>query len=116
LQHVRVALRQAARDHQRLAAAGLFELGVLEDGVDRFLLGLADEGAGIDEDDLRLARLLDERVPLVEQAAEHDLAVHPVLGAAEREEVEGLRHSAGIRSSKRVKSTMLRPSGRSMSM
>ena len=85
LEDIGVALREAAGDNQRFAAAGFFELGVLEDGVDRFLLGLTDEGAGVDQDDLGLFRLLDDRVAVVEQAAEHDLAVHPVLRAAERQ-------------------------------
>jgi len=61
---------------------------MLQDGVDRLLIRLADEGAGIDEDDLRALRLLDEAVARVEQAAEHHLAVDPVLGAAERQQVE----------------------------
>src|SRR4029077_5067794 len=64
--------------------------GVLEDGVDGLLLGLGDEGAGVDQDDLRLLRLLPHPEALVEQAAEHDLAVHPVLGAAEGEQIYGL--------------------------
>jgi len=88
LEHVRVALREASRHHQRLAATSFLQLGVLEDGVDRLLLGLPDEGAGVDQDHLRLSRLVHQLVSLVEQAAEHDFAVHPILRAAEREQVE----------------------------
>src|SRR5207302_175479 len=61
---------------------------MLENGIDRFLLGLSDECAGIDHHDLRLARVLHDFVPLLEERTEHDLAVHPVLRAAEREEVQ----------------------------
>ena len=51
-QLARVALREAARDDQALAAAGLLVARHLEDRVDRLLLGLADEAAGVDDDDL----------------------------------------------------------------
>ena len=59
---------------------------MLEDGVDRLLLRLADEGAGVDEDHFRVLRLADQAVTLVEQAAEHHLAVYPVLRATERQQ------------------------------
>ncbi len=88
LQHVRVPLGQTAGDHQRLAPARLLVPGVIENGVDRFLLRIADEGAGIDQHHLRLARFLDQLVALLEQRSEHDFAVHPVLRAAEREQVQ----------------------------
>ena len=53
----RVALREAARDDELLAGAELLQLGHLEDRVDRLLLGLADEAARVDDDDLGLVGL-----------------------------------------------------------
>src|SRR6202022_1160963 len=74
--------------HQRLAASRLLELGVLEDSVDRLLLVFRDESAGVDQHHLGLLRLLDDAVAALEERAQHHLGVHPVLRAAEREQVE----------------------------
>src|SRR2546423_15602169 len=45
LQLVAIALAKTSRDDEPLAGAGLFELGQLEDRVDRLLLGRVDERA-----------------------------------------------------------------------
>jgi len=44
---------------QAPAAPALLQLGHLQDGVDRLLLRLADEAAGVDDDHLGLGRVRD---------------------------------------------------------
>ncbi len=53
-----VALHEAAGDDERLALAGLLVLGELENVVDGLLLGGFEEGAGVDDDDLGVLRVL----------------------------------------------------------
>ena len=54
----------------------------LEDGVDGFLLGGVDEGAGVDDEDVGLVDVSGEaRAGAIEQA-HHDLGVDEVFGAA----------------------------------
>ena len=43
-----------------LARTGLLVLRHLEDGVDRFLLGLVDEGAGVDDEDVGVGGIAGE--------------------------------------------------------
>ena len=65
-----------------------FVAGHLEDGVDRFLLGRVDEGAGVDDEDIGGFGVGgDARAGAVEQA-HHDLAVDEVFGAAEADEAD----------------------------
>ena len=49
-----VALRQAAGDDQELAAGVVLAVRQVQDGVDALLLRFLDEGAGVDDDDIRL--------------------------------------------------------------
>ena len=83
LQFVPVSLGEAPGDHQPLARAGLLQLRHLEDGVDGFLLGLVDERARVDDEDVGLARIGGERVPGLLGQPQHHLGVDEVLGAAE---------------------------------
>src|SRR5450631_1022014 len=78
----RVALRQTAGDHQSLAAPRLLVLGHLEDGIDRLLFGLADEAAGVDDDDLGGLWRRNQLVSRVGRVPEHDLGVDAIFGAA----------------------------------
>ena len=79
---VAVALDEAAGDDELFGRAGGFVAGHFEDGVDGFLLGGVDEGAGVDDEDLGLLRMGGEaRAGAVEQA-HHDLGVDEVFGAA----------------------------------
>ena len=83
----RVALRQTAGDHQPLAAPRLLVLGHLENGVDRLLLGLADEAAGVDDDDLGGLGRRDQLVSRIGRVSEHDLGVDAIFRAAKGDEV-----------------------------
>jgi hypothetical protein len=89
-----VALGEAAGHHELLAAPLLLVARQLEDGLDRLLLGALDEAAGVDDDDVGAGGVLHQPVAGLGQGAEHDLAVHPVLRAAERVHVDGSRHGA----------------------
>ena len=82
-QLLRVALRQAAGDDQPLARPRLLVAGHLQDRVDRLLLRLADEAAGVDDDDVGGLGRGDQAVARVGGVAEHDLGVDAVLRTAE---------------------------------
>ena len=84
----RVALREAAGDDELLARARVFVAGHLEDGVDRLLLGLVDEAAGVDDDHRCVFGVRHVTVARALGDAEHDLAVDAVLRAAEADEVD----------------------------
>src|SRR5206468_2542792 len=66
---------------------GLLVLGHLEDGVDRLLLGFADEAAGVDDDDLGGLWRLYQLVARVGRVAEHDLRVDAIFRATKGDEV-----------------------------
>ena len=89
---VGVALHEAARDDELLAAAGALQLGEPHDGVDRLHLRALDEAAGVHDDHLGLLRILHEAVAGLRERPEHHLAVHPVLRAAEGVHVDAGRH------------------------
>jgi len=91
---LRITLGKATRDDEALAAAGLLELAHVEDGVDGLLLGLADESAGVDDDDLGLAGLSHDLQTGLVDHSEHDLGVDPVFGTAERYEMDACGHGA----------------------
>jgi hypothetical protein len=87
-----VALREAPRDDELLARPPLLVGRHLEDRLDRLLLGLADEPARIDDDDLGVFGPIDVRKPRLLRGPEHDLAVDPVFDAAEADEVNRFPH------------------------
>ena len=82
-QFVSIALRQAAGHDQSLARTGLLVLRHLEDGVDRFLLRLVDERAGVDDEHVGVGGIPGELMPLFLGEPQHDLGVDEVFGAAE---------------------------------
>ena len=55
----------------------------LEDGVDRFLLGLVDERAGVDDEHVGVGGIAGQLMPRLLGEPEHHLGVDEVLGAAE---------------------------------
>jgi hypothetical protein len=77
-----VALREAADGDDRLGAPRLLEVGRLEEGVDRVLLRLLDEAAGVDQGDVGVRRVVDQGPALGRQAAGQLLGVDLVAGAA----------------------------------
>ena len=79
-----VALRHAAGDDQLPARPRLLVFGHLQDGVDRLLLGLVDERAGVDHQYLGGFGVLGQLVPGLLGEPEHHLGVNEVLGAAQR--------------------------------
>jgi hypothetical protein len=58
-------------------------LGHLEDGVDRLLLRLVDERAGVDDEDVGGGGVAGQLVAGALRQPEHHLGVHEVLRAAE---------------------------------
>ena len=87
-QLIRVALGQAASDHQLLAGPVGLELRHLQDGVDALLARGIDEAAGVDHDDVGLVGAIYNLVTTRVGGSEHELAVDPVLGATEGDEVK----------------------------
>ena len=85
---VAIALDQAAGYDETLGAAavGYFVLDHLEDGVDGFLFGAVDEGAGVDDEDVGVFGAGRELGAAAMEQAHHDLGVDEVFGAAERDE------------------------------
>ena len=85
----RVPLREAAGDHELLAGAGFLVAAHLEDRLDRFLLRGPDEATSVDDDHLRGRRVIHDFEARLPAHPEHDLGVHAVLRAAERDEMNG---------------------------
>ena len=79
--------------------AGLFPQAALlvglEDRFDRFLLRGVDKRAGIDDEDIRFVRVGRDLHSMRGHAAEHDLGVDQILGAAEGDERDPLRRCGG---------------------
>ena len=88
LELVSVPLAQAAGHDQPFARPAALEFGHLEDRVDRFLLGRINEGAGIDDDDVRVLGVGGDFMPGLARQAQHDFAIHKILRTAERQEPE----------------------------
>ena len=89
---------QTAGHDQPAARAALLMLRHLEDGVDRLLLRLVDEGAGVDHDHLGVRRVGGQLVAVALSQTEHHFGVHQILRAAERYQTDFhirlLRHPA----------------------
>jgi hypothetical protein len=81
------ALRQAAGDDQPLTTiAGLAHFGGFEDRVHAFLLRGINEGTRVDDHDVGLGGVIRDLDAVLEQRAEHDLGVHQIFGATERDQ------------------------------
>ena len=55
----------------------------LQNRLDRFFLGRIDEGAGVDDQDIRFVSVGGDLHPSLQNAPEHDLGIDQILGAAE---------------------------------
>ena len=89
-QLVGIAFRETADDEQPFDLSGVFGRGRPQDHVDRLLLGVADETAGVDHDDLGVGAVAVEE-HLVTRRGEpgHQvLAVHGVFRTAQRYDVD----------------------------
>src|SRR5581483_1859461 len=85
-----VALREASGNHQTLAMPAALDLGGLEDCLDRFLFGRLDEGAGVDQQHLRLRGIERHVEARTDERAQHQFAVSGVFRAPEAYEVDAL--------------------------
>ena len=81
LELIAIALGHAAGDDELAAGGLLLELRHLEDGVDGFLLGAIDEGAGVHDEHVGLRRVGGDLVPILLGHAEHHLGIDEILGA-----------------------------------
>ena len=79
---IAIALDEAAGDDELFGVTLGFEAGHLEDGVDGFLLGGIDEGAGVDDEDFGLFGTGGQARATAVEEAHHDLGVDQVFGAA----------------------------------
>lgn len=78
------ALGEATGDDESLAGADLVaELGRFENGVDAFFLGGVDEGAGIDDDHVRLGGIVDDFDAVLNHGAEHNFGIDKIFSAAQ---------------------------------
>jgi hypothetical protein len=59
-----------------------------EDGVDRFLFGLIDEAARVDDQHIGLFRLARQVEIILRRTTQHDLGVDQVFGAAEADHAD----------------------------
>ena len=84
-----VPLGQAAHRDDRLGAAGVLEVGGLEQRVDGVLLGRLDEPAGVDHHGVGVGRVVDEAEPARRQPPGQLLGVDLVAGAAQGHEGDG---------------------------
>lgn len=85
---------QATGDDDAAELAAPFELKHLIDRGERFCAGCFDETARVDDRKIGAARIINELVTIELQQAEHSLAVHKVLRAAQADErVPALRRA-----------------------
>ena len=92
-QFLLVALGKAPGNDQERAPGVVLPVGKVEDGVDALLLRLLDEGAGVDDDDIRFLLVGGDLVLFRRQAAEHHLGVHQVLRAAQADHADFLLYA-----------------------
>ena len=88
-QLVGVALREAADDEQALDLPGRLGRRGAQDHIDRLLLGVADEAAGVDDHHLGVGAVAVERHAVAgrREARHQVLRVDRILRAAERDDV-----------------------------
>ena len=77
-----VALAQTAGYDQGFELARRLPVRHFQDGVYALLLGVIDEAAGIDNDDLRLFFIIRKGVAVFRQACQHLLCIHQILVTA----------------------------------
>ena len=95
---VAVTLDKTSRHNELTGGPGSLMLRHFEDGIDRFLFGRIDEGAGIDDQDFGVSRIRGHLGARAVQQSHHHLAVNQVFGAAERDKpyLRAARGSCGI--------------------
>ena len=78
-----ITFHQATGHHEPLGGACLLVLGHFEDRVDGLAFGRVDEAARIDDENVGIFRQRGQFEALARQDAEHDFAVHEILGTAQ---------------------------------
>ncbi len=86
LDFVAITLDQASGNDEFPGFAVGLEAGHLEDGVDGFLFGGVDEGAGIHDEHVGGLGIADDAGAGVIEEAHHNFAIDEILGAAEADE------------------------------
>jgi hypothetical protein len=88
LQLVTIALGKTTCDHQPTTPPRLLELGHLQDGVDRLLLRLVDERAGVHDEHVGGAGVVRNLVTGSFGKTEHHLGIHEVLRAPQGQKTD----------------------------
>jgi len=88
-QLITISLGQTTRYDKHVACTRLLMLGHLKDSVDRLCPGILDKRAGIHDYDLGMRRIVGQDVALVDEAAQHHLAVDLVLGTPQAYKTDG---------------------------
>jgi hypothetical protein len=84
-----IALCQTTSGDQHSAGTKFFQLGMLQDRINRLLFGFFDEPACIDDDDLSLLGVSGQLKPVCGKRPEHDLRIDLILRAAQVDEAHG---------------------------
>ena len=89
----RIALGQAAEDHQLADQAGFLAFSGLKDGLDGLFLGIANESAGIEQQDVNgLLHALGNYLVRLSDLGEEMLGVNCILGTSERDDLQSFIH------------------------
>ena len=80
---LRIALHQTAGDNQCLELSAFFQLRCFQNGLNGFLLCGFDKAAGIDDRNIRICDIIDNRNAGFCKLCQHVFAVHKILGTAQ---------------------------------
>ena len=85
-------LREAAGNDDGLATpAGIAQFDRFEDGVHAFFLRGINERTGVHDDGIGLRGVIGDFDAAFHERAEHDLGIHEIFGAAERNQADAQR-------------------------
>ena len=89
-QGVAITLGQAAHGHDLSDSALLFEVAKFEEEIDRFLLGVADETAGVDYDIFTLGRfrVMAHAVAPRLETADETFGINEIFRTSHRDDVD----------------------------
>jgi len=89
-QIVLVALRKTSGHINFIYEALLFGIHILQDRINRFLLGIVDKSAGIDDDDVVIlgVGLVAGVDAVASQLGQKDFGIHQVFGATHGDDID----------------------------
>jgi hypothetical protein len=90
-QFAAITLGQTACHHKELTLSSLLGLGQFQNGINGFLSGTLDKTASVYHDKPGLQRILYWLVAAIDESAQNDLAVNPILRATQALEIKGCR-------------------------